>query len=132
MAHRGFVVYPMVMVLLATFSTLLTGCAPKSRDLENYEVSAKPVEIAETNYVKSPNGKHAITESKEQYHVLLYKDIDKGEPKSIEIVGMNYRFLWSPDSSKVCVSYSGRIWSDFSIINVDRENNRKSKYRQYY
>lgn len=72
--------------------------------------------------MKSPDGKHAIPASDNEYHVLLYNDINKSEPKSIKVVGLDYKFLWSPNSNKVCISYRGRIWSDFFIIDVNTES----------
>ena len=110
-----------IIFLLLLFQ--VTGCASKHVILETQKVVTNArKEKASTNYVKSPDGKHAISISDNKYHVVLYKDISKTESKSIEIVGLDYKFLWCPNSSKVCISYRGRIWGNFSIIDVDTES----------
>jgi hypothetical protein len=111
-----------IIVFLLILSQLI-GCASKNTILESQKALTNvKKEKVSTNYVKSPDGKHAISASDNKYHVLLYKNINKSEPKSIKIVGLDYKFLWSPASNKVCISYRGRIWGGFSIIDVDTES----------
>lgn len=111
-----------IIVFLLLLSQV-TGCASKNRILEPHQViTGANKDTANTNYVKSPDGKHAISAGNNGYQVLLYKDINKSDAKSIEIVGLDYKFLWSPGSNKVCIAYRGRIWSDFCIIDVNTES----------
>jgi Tol biopolymer transport system component len=71
----------------------------------------------------SRDGKYVIVadQSQGKYNVELFSGDEKNKLKTYSIVGGNYSFLWSPDNRKVCVSYSGGIWSDFSIIDVSTQ-----------
>ena len=111
------------IIIFLLLLSQVTGCTSNNTILESQKVSTNvKIDNVSTNYVKSPDGKHAISASDDEYHVLLYNYINKSEPKSFKVVGLDYNFLWSPNSKKVCISYRGRIWSDLSIIDVDTES----------
>ena len=72
---------------------------------------------------QSPDGRFIITTNIDkdagQYQVLLYNSSDYSVAAAYEIVGENFGFLWTEDSSKVCVGYSGREWIDLSVIDMN-------------
>lgn len=72
---------------------------------------------------QSPDGKSIIAADIDrdagQYKVLLYNSSDYSVAATYEIVGENFGFLWTEDSSKVCVSYSGREWIDLSVVDMN-------------
>jgi hypothetical protein len=52
------------------------------------------------------------------YQVLLYH-IKSEKLTVFDIVGRDFSFLWSPDSKRVAATYSGRIWTSFSILDTE-------------
>lgn len=82
--------------------------------------------------VVSPDGKFAvradIRENLEDengafysiYDVQLYDSIKKTMLCTFHIVGRDFHFFWSPDSTYIAAAYSGRTWSAFSLLDVRR------------
>lgn len=106
------------------WACLLGGCVSKdSSILMLPQDNPPPIEYRENNASISPDGKYAIEsqvdEEKHIYQVILYENNREKAASTFDIVGRDFNFLWSPDSKKVCVNYSGRIWSDFSIVDVE-------------
>lgn len=73
----------------------------------------------------SPDGKYSmdskVDESQGIYQVIQYDGESSKAISTYDIIGKDFTFLWSPDSTKVCAVYSGRIWSHFSIIDVENK-----------
>jgi len=70
----------------------------------------------------SPDGKYeVVSEVNEEQHIFRVTLSGSNGSKDFEIVGVGHSFLWSPDSTKVCDSYSGRIWGNFSIIDAENQ-----------
>ena len=80
--------------------------------------------------VISPNGKFAVCSHIQEdledengllysiYDVQLYDNIKSTMICTFHIVGRDFHFLWSPDSKYVTAAYSGRTWTDFSILDI--------------
>jgi len=70
----------------------------------------------------SQDGQYEVTSEVNQaqgiYKVVLSSCDGNKILNSFNIVGKNHSYLWSPDNKKVCVSYQGRIWGNFSIIDT--------------
>ena len=73
----------------------------------------------------SQDGQYEVTsevnETQGVYKVILSSGDGNKVLNSFNIVGKNYSYLWSPDNKKICVSYAGRIWGDFSIIDASSQ-----------
>jgi len=73
----------------------------------------------------SQDGQYEVTTEVNQtqgiYKVILSSGDGNKILNSFNIVGINHSYLWSPDNKKVCVSYKGRIWGDFSIIDASSQ-----------
>ncbi len=41
---------------------------------------------------------------------------------TFHIVGRDFHFLWSPNSEYVTAAHSGRIWANFSILDIRRHS----------
>lgn len=67
----------------------------------------------------APSGKYAISTVLSEYKVLVYDTEKNTLDSEFELPAQDYGFLWSPDSSKVCVTMVARIWISVSIIAVD-------------
>jgi hypothetical protein len=69
----------------------------------------------------SDDGKYEMSTLADEYSVILWDSCKKNKLIDFKIVGQDYDFLWSPDNKKVCISYCGRTWRDFSVINAERQ-----------
>lgn len=73
----------------------------------------------------SKDGQYEVTsevnETQGVYKVILSSGDGIKVLNSFDIAGKNHSYLWSPDNKKVCVSYTGRIWGDFSIIDASSQ-----------
>lgn len=102
----------------------LTGCATQEHTPE------KTASIIPDDAVISPNGKLAVCsyvrEDLEDENGLLYSiyDVQLYDNQkhtmicTFHIVGRDFHFLWSPDNKYIIAAYSGRIWSGFSVLDV--------------
>lgn len=98
----------------------------KVEEIDNEEGVVNTVKTEEeiiVNKSLSHNGKYLILAKvdalKGIYDVELLDKSENNVLNTFEIVGDDHKFLWSsPTISKVCVSYRGRVWGDFCIIDV--------------
>lgn len=67
----------------------------------------------------SPNGKYAISTIHDGCEVLVYDTVKNTLSAHFELLAQEYGFLWSADSSKVCVTRAARIWKEVSIIDAE-------------
>jgi hypothetical protein len=66
----------------------------------------------------SPDGKYAVSVIHDSYRVLLYDTETNKLSGNFELLAQDYGFLWSPDSTKVCVTKTARIWIESSVIDA--------------
>ncbi|MGE5679208.1 MAG: hypothetical protein ACM3ZR_14250, partial [Pseudomonadota bacterium] len=69
-----------------------------------------------------------VDEAQGIYQVILYEGESNKVIRTYDIIGRDFTFSWSPDSTKVCTIYSGRIWSHFSIIDVSNKRMQEGPY----
>jgi hypothetical protein len=66
----------------------------------------------------SPDGKYAVSTHLDKYSVLLYDVINNSLADNMEMPALDYGFMWSPDSSKLCVTRAAREWIESSIVDI--------------
>ncbi len=66
----------------------------------------------------SPDGRYAISTLPDQHKVLVYDTEENRLASTYQLLVSDYGFLWSPDSSKVCVTLAARIWKDICVIDM--------------
>ena len=69
----------------------------------------------------SPDGKYAISSIVEQGKVLIYDTLKNTLAASFDLLAQDYEFLWSQDSTKVCVVQIARVWKTVSILDIASE-----------
>lgn len=107
------------LIFSSIIAIVFSGC------LENAACQGINKEALMVTKSISHDGKYRISsevnEGEGIYKVVLSTGNGKGIIKTFEIVGANHSFLWSPNNQRVCVSYNGRIWGDFSVIDATAE-----------
>jgi hypothetical protein len=107
---------------------LLTGCGAQDN------ITKKAASIIPNDAVISPDGKLAVCQYVKEdledekgllysiYDVQLYDNEKYIMICTFHIVGRDFHFIWSPNSKYVTAAYSGRIWTNFSILDIRRHS----------
>lgn len=119
-----------ILIALLLPVIVLTGCLPKKILKEPPLAASVTTSVIAADAVTSPNGKLAISSYVKEdiedergllysiYDVQLYDYEENVLLCTFHIVGRDFHFLWSPDSKYVAATYSGRIWTDFSVLDT--------------
>lgn len=117
------------MIILILPVVLLFGCQSQADDPAPPEQTTRSV-IPE-DAVRSPDGKLAAASNVQMdlednegqaysiFDVQVF-DVEKNQQAfTAHIVGDAFEFLWSPNSKWIAAGYSGRTWSDVSLIDTN-------------
>lgn len=119
-----FVIKKMISIFLFGVLLLIAGCSSEDKSLD------ETASIIPANASISLDGMLAvypyIQEDLEDedgllysiYDVQLYDNLKKSMICTYHIPGNDFHFLWSPNSKYITAAYSGRTWSNFSILDV--------------
>ncbi len=105
-----------ICLLAMLLAAVLTACSPRPAIPEDA--------------VTSPDGRLAVRSDVREnledeqglfysiYDVQLYDRKESAMICTFHIVGRDFRFLWSPDGRYIAATYSGRTWTEYSLLDV--------------
>jgi|GEM_PF-6089610 len=74
----------------------------------------------------SPDGSYAAVSHEWGFdgnsYLLIYDLKQNCLLKKFEIAAMDYGFMWSPDSRRLCVTRAARIWIDAAVIDIGKKS----------
>ncbi|SNS72618.1 hypothetical protein SAMN05446037_101889 [Anaerovirgula multivorans] len=108
------------LILLLALVVSICGCTATHTIIDKNEEKSDEAVGLMLNPM-SPDGTYvvlAIMESENNAKIVVTSNKDNKEVASVKIIGSDIQHLWSPDSRWLAITYSGRIWKDYMIIDL--------------